>query len=60
MAKAAGAKVICTAGGEEVRKFGGRGRQLQDVAACVKDATADKGTDVWYEARPRSHRPRIA
>lgn len=59
MAKAAGAKVICTVGSaekaEEARKLGADAAinyKTDDVPARVKDATAGKGIDVWYETLP--------
>src|SRR5687767_9264388 len=59
MAKAAGAKVICTVGStekaEEARKLGADvaiNYKTDDVAARVKDASAGKGIDVWYETLP--------
>ena len=62
MAKAAGAKVICTVGSaekaEEARKFGADAAinyKTDDVAARVKDAAAGKGVDVWYETLPPGH-----
>jgi NADPH2:quinone reductase len=59
MAKAAGARVIATAGSAEKAA---RARELgadhaidyktEDVAAKVKEATGGKGIDVWYETQP--------
>ena len=59
MAKAAGAKVICTVGDEAKAKLA---RELgadtvvnyktDDVAARVKDATGGAGIGVWYETLP--------
>ena len=59
MAKAAGAKVICTVGSEEkareARKLGADeafNYKTDDIAARVKDATGGKGVNVWYETLP--------
>jgi NADPH2:quinone reductase len=59
MAKAAGARVICTVGSEEKAKLA---RELgadvvvnyktDDVAAKVKEATGGAGVTVWYETLP--------
>lgn len=59
MAKAAGAKVITTVGSEEkailAAKFGADhvfNYKTDDVTAKVKDITAGKGVDVWFETLP--------
>ncbi len=59
MAKAAGAKVICTVGtvekAEVARGFGADtviNYATDDVTAAVLDATAGKGVDVYYETQP--------
>lgn len=59
MAKAAGARVICTVGSPEkaaeAQKLGADtaiNYKTDDVAARVKDAVAGKGIDVWYETLP--------
>jgi NADPH2:quinone reductase len=61
MAKAVGARVICTVGSEEKAKIA---RELgadwavnyktEDIAAKVKEATGGAGIDVWYETLPPS------
>jgi NADPH2:quinone reductase len=61
MAKAAGAKVICTVGSDEKAKIA---RDLgadyvinyktDDLTAKVKEATGGAGIDVWYETLPPS------
>jgi NADPH2:quinone reductase len=61
MAKAVGARVIATAGSDEKVK---RAQELgadtvinyktADLAIAVKDATAGKGVDVWFETLPPS------
>ncbi|MBM3979481.1 MAG: NADPH:quinone reductase [Planctomycetes bacterium] len=59
MAKAAGAKVICTAGSDEkaaiARQLGADwivNYKTDDVAARVKEATGGAGVNVWYETLP--------
>ncbi len=59
MAKAAGAKVICTVGDDEkaktARNLGADcvvNYKTDDVAARVKDATGGAGIGVWYETLP--------
>lgn len=59
MAKAAGAKVICTAGSDEkaatARQLGADwivNYKTDNVAARVKDATGGAGVNVWYETLP--------
>src|SRR5262245_18717340 len=59
MAKAAGAKVICTAGSDEkvrlARELGADhviNYKTDDIAAKVKDATGSTGVSVWYETLP--------
>jgi NADPH2:quinone reductase len=59
MAKATGARVVCTVGTDEKAKIA---RELgadwvvnyktDDVAAKVKEATGGAGIDVWYETLP--------
>ncbi len=59
MAKATGARVVCTVGSDEKAKLA---RDLgadwvvnyktEDVAARVKEATAGLGINVWYETLP--------
>jgi NADPH2:quinone reductase len=61
MAKAAGAKIICTVGSDEKAKIA---RDLgadyvinyktDDLTAKVKEATGGAGIDVWYETLPPS------
>lgn len=59
MAKAAGAKVITTAGSAEkcalASKLGADrvvNYKSDDLAAAVKEFTSGKGVDVWYETQP--------
>jgi NADPH2:quinone reductase len=59
MAKAAGARVICTVGSEEKVRLAtelGADRTINyktdDIAARVKEATGGAGIDVWYETLP--------
>lgn len=59
MAKAAGAKVICTVGSDEkaaqARELGADrvvNYKTEDVAACVKEITGGAGVQVWYETLP--------
>ena len=59
MAKAVGAKVVCTVGSVEkaevARGFGADvvvNYKTDDVSAAVLDATAGKGVDVYYETQP--------
>jgi NADPH2:quinone reductase len=59
MAKLSGAKVIATVGSEEkaklARQFGADATinyKSQDVAKEVKEATAGKGIDIYYETQP--------
>ena len=59
MAKAVGAKVICTVGSvakaEVARGFGADvvvNYQTDDVAAAVMEATGGKGVDVYYQTQP--------
>jgi NADPH:quinone reductase len=59
MAKAAGAKVLCTVGSEEkaqqARKLGADAAfnyKTDDLTKCVKDATNGAGVNVWYETLP--------
>ena len=59
MAKAFGARVICTVGSDEKAKLAtdlGADRvvnyKTEDVAAKVKEATGGAGIDVWYETLP--------
>ncbi|MBN9117760.1 MAG: NADPH:quinone reductase [Planctomycetes bacterium] len=61
MAKAAGAKVICTVGSEdkaaEARKLGADATinyKTDDITARVKDATGGTGVNLWYETLPPS------
>jgi NADPH2:quinone reductase len=61
MAKAVGARVICTVGSEEkAREAKGLGADVvinyksDDIAARVKDATGGKGVAVWFETLPPS------
>ena len=61
MAKAVGATVITTVGSEEkaslARSLGADhvfNYKTDDVAARVKEATAGRGVDVWYETQPPS------
>jgi len=61
MAKAAGAKVICTVGSDEkveiARSLGADtviNYKTADVVQTVLDATAGKGVDVFYETQPLS------
>jgi NADPH:quinone reductase len=61
MAKAVGAKVICTVGSDEkaaqARKLGADvvvNYKTDDLAARVKEATEGKGVSVWYETLPPS------
>jgi NADPH2:quinone reductase len=61
MAKASGAKVICTVGSEEkaklAREFGADcviNYKTDDLTAKVKEATGGVGIDVWYETLPPS------
>jgi NADPH2:quinone reductase len=61
MAKAAGAKVICTVGSDEkariARDLGADcvvNYKTDDVAARVKEATGGAGINVWYETLPPS------
>ncbi len=59
MAKAAGAKVICTVGSDDkaaiARQLGADwvvNYKTDDVAARVKEATGGAGVNVWYETLP--------
>jgi NADPH2:quinone reductase len=59
MAKAVGARVICTVGSDEKAKLASElgadwtvNYQTDDVAAKVKEATGGAGIDVWYETLP--------
>jgi NADPH2:quinone reductase len=59
MAKAVGAKVICTVGSDEKVKLAHElgadnviNYKTDDVAAKVKAATGGAGIDVWYETLP--------
>lgn len=59
MAKAAGARVVTTAGSDEKVKLAhGLGADAvinyksADVPAAVKEATDGKGVDVWFETQP--------
>ena len=59
MAKIAGAKVIATVGSPEkanlAKKFGADAvidYKTQDIVYAVKEATAGKGIDVYYETQP--------
>lgn len=59
MARAAGAKVICTVGSpekaEQVTALGATrviNYKTDNVAECVKDATGGTGVNVWYETLP--------
>lgn len=61
MAKAAGAKVICTVGSDEkaaqARKLGADvvlNYKTDDLVARMKDATGGQGVNVWYETLPPS------
>lgn len=61
MAKATGAKVICTVGSEEkaslAKEIGADvviNYKTDDLTARVKDATGGKGVNVWYETLPPS------
>lgn len=61
MAKAAGARVICTVGNEDKAKqaceLGADGvinYKTDDVAVKVKEATGGAGINVWYETLPPS------
>jgi NADPH2:quinone reductase len=61
MAKAAGARVICTVGSDEksrqARDMGADvvvNYKTEDLSARVKDATGGKGVDLWYETLPPS------
>lgn len=61
MAKAVGARVICTVGSDEkardAQNFGADvviNYKSDDISARVKDATGGKGVDVWYETLPPS------
>ena len=61
MAKAVGARVICTVGSDEkaatARELGANwviNYKSEDVAARVKEATGAAGVDVWYETLPPS------
>ena len=59
MAKAVGARVVCTVGSDEkvqlARELGADcvvNYKTEDVPARVKDATGGAGIDVWYETLP--------
>lgn len=59
MAKAAGARVVCTVGSDEkaqlARELGADwvvNYKTEDVPARVKEATGGAGIDVWYETLP--------
>jgi NADPH2:quinone reductase len=59
MAKAAGARVICTVGSAEKAKLATElgadwtiNYKTDDIAARVKEATGGAGIDVWYETVP--------
>lgn len=61
MAKAAGAKVVCTVGSDEkaaqARELGADAvvnYKTEDVAARVKEITGGAGVQVWYETLPPS------
>lgn len=61
MAKIAGAKVITTVGNEEkaqqARRLGADhvlNYKTEDIAARVRDITANAGVNVWYETQPPS------
>lgn len=61
MAKATGAKVICTVGSAEkaeiAANFGAHpviNYKTEDVSSAVKSATAGRGVDVWFETLPPS------